>query len=235
MTKNILLTAFVLAAAYGPALAQKTKQVSTTAAKSDVKFLEDITVEAPPVQPPVNNSKAAFASSQFTIKKLPSAVSTAAASTDIEGAGSLQLKFAQLLDLEVEQTQNLGLFRVVDEWLGTRYKLGGSTKDGIDCSAFTQILFSTLYSMTLPRTAREQFGIARKISLTELREGDLVFFNTVGGVSHVGMYLQNNKFVHASSGGVTISDLYEDYWLKHFVGVGRIDSTVQVTASAAKP
>lgn len=234
MIKNILSAAILLiVSAIGPAQAQKTKQGSTTASKSDVKFLDDITVDAPPVQAPATNPKAAFATSQFTIKKLP--VATVPASMNIETAGSLQFKFALLLDLEVEQIQNLGLFRVVDDWLGTRYRLGGSTKDGIDCSAFTQVLFSTLYNITLPRTAHEQFDFSRKISLTELREGDLVFFNTVGGVSHVGMYLQNNKFVHASSGGVTISDLYEDYWLKHFVGVGRIENPSQTTALAGKP
>jgi murein DD-endopeptidase / murein LD-carboxypeptidase len=55
-----------------------------------------------------------------------------------------------------------------------------------------------------------------------LKEGDLVFFNTTGGVSHVGVYLQNNKFVHAStSGGVMISDLDESYWAKRFIGIGR--------------
>jgi lipoprotein Spr len=233
MIKNILFSAIILTAALGPAQAQRSKQGSTAVAKKDVKFLEDITIDAPPVQTPTNDPKAAFATSQFTIKKLP--VSSQSAASDIENAGSLQLKFAQLLDLEVEQVQNLGLFKVVDEWLGTRYKLGGSTRDGIDCSAFMQTLFTSLYSITLPRTAHEQYDIARKVSLTELREGDLVFFNTIGGVSHVGMYLQNNKFVHASKNGVTISDLYEDYWLKHLVGVGRVDNLSQATVSTARP
>jgi lipoprotein Spr len=86
-----------------------------------------------------------------------------------------------------------------------------------------QVFFTALYGVALPRTAREQFKTSRRISRTELKEGDLVFFNTTGGVSHVGMYLQNNKFVHASSSGVTISDLFEDYWMKRFIGVGRVE------------
>jgi lipoprotein Spr len=94
-----------------------------------------------------------------------------------------------------------------------------------------QVLFTAFYGISLPRTAKEQFGFSRQISRAEIRQGDLVFFNTIGGVSHVGMYLQNNKFVHASSGGVTISDLYEDYWMKRFVGVGRVEQTALVSTS----
>src|SRR5215218_5931046 len=103
--------------------------------------------------------------------------------------------------------------------------MGGTTKTRIDCSALMQIFFTALYGVALPRTAREQFNLSRKISRTELREGDLVFFNTTGGISHVGMYLQNNKFIHASSSGVAISDLFDDYWMRRFRGVGRIDAT----------
>jgi cell wall-associated NlpC family hydrolase len=118
--------------------------------------------------------------------------------------------------------------------MGTRYRLGGGDKNGIDCSALMQILFTSLYGITLPRTAREQYDFSRKISRTELKEGDLVFFNTIGGVSHVGMYLQNNKFVHASTSGVTVSDLYDEYWMKKFIGVGRVEQD-QTTALVTKP
>ncbi len=127
------------------------------------------------------------------------------------------------------------MYKVIDPWMGTRYRLGGSSKDGIDCSALMQVLFSSLYGINLPRTAREQYGFSHKISRTSLKEGDLVFFNTIGGVSHVGMYLQNNKFIHASSGGVMISDLYDDYWLKRIVGVGRVDSPQTAMLLSLKP
>src|ERR1700694_1562100 len=181
MIKNIFFSAAILALSgyLLPVQAQKTKQGTATAAKSDVKFLEDITVDAPPVQPPVSDAKAAFATSQFTIRK---DVAEGPAAVNIEHAGSLQFKYALLLDQEVEQIRNLALFRLIDEWLGTRYRLGGSSKEGIDCSALTQVFFTSLYSISLPRTAREQFGLAHKISMTELKAGDLVFFNTVGGV-----------------------------------------------------
>ena len=223
MTRNILfpVTISVLVGLMSPAQAQTTKQGSATTAKSDVKFLEDITVEPASLPAATSNPKDVFAHASFSSKKT---VVSPASSTTIENASSLQFKYALLLDLEVEQVQNLNLFRVLDEWMGTRYHLGGNSKDGIDCSALMQNLFTSLYGITLPRTAREQYQSSKRINRAELKEGDLVFFNTVGGVSHVGMYLQNNKFIHASSGGVTISDLYEDYWLRHFVGVGRVEA-----------
>nr|MBA2745951.1 C40 family peptidase [Flavisolibacter sp.] len=105
---------------------------------------------------------------------------------------------------------------------------------GIDCSALMQVLFTSFYGFAIPRTAREQYGQCSKIKKEDLLEGDLIFFNTTGGISHVGMYLQNNKFVHASSsGGVTISDLDEEYWSRRFLNAGRIDTAS--IASSSKP
>ena len=84
-----------------------------------------------------------------------------------------------------------------------------------------------VFSLQLPRTAREQKAITTWIPMSDLREGDLVFFNTRGSVSHVGVYLHNNKFVHAStSGGVMISDLNETYWSRKLIGAGRLAGTI---------
>jgi cell wall-associated NlpC family hydrolase len=233
MSRHILFAATILLfLSFGASssFAQKKKQGNSVSAKKDVKFLEDITVDVP-----VQNSdpKSVFPQTLFASEKKNAPV--VSNDISIENANGLQLKYALLLDVEVEQALNLNLFKVLDEWLGTRYRLGGSTKEGIDCSALMQIFFTSLYGLSIPRTAREQFDFSRKISRTELKEGDLVFFNTIGGVSHVGMYLQNNKFIHASTGGVTISDLYEEYWMKRFIGVGRVEQQKQVTASAIKP
>jgi lipoprotein Spr len=97
------------------------------------------------------------------------------------------------------------------------------TQRGVDCSAFVQTVMAGAYDLALPRTAKEQKGMTTPVERAELREGDLVFFNTRGGVSHVGIYLHNNKFVHAStSGGVTISDLDESYWAHRYLGAGRV-------------
>lgn len=147
--------------------------------------------------------------------------------TSVEKATPLQLKYAVLLNTEVEQLQDMKLLESVDEWYGTRYRMGGTTKKGIDCSAFVQAVYLSSYMTSVPRTAREQYKISRIISATELKEGDLVFFNVNGargGISHVGIYLRNNKFVHASaSQGVTVSDLFDPYYLKKYIGAGRIE------------
>jgi cell wall-associated NlpC family hydrolase len=235
MSKHILFTTTILFLCLGvitPAQAQKKKQATKTAAKKDVKFLDDIAIQTSCDQSNAADPKAVFSQPVFTSDQ--KAIVSSATESDIENANSLQLKYALLLNVEVEQASNLNLFKVLDEWMGTRYHLGGTTKDGIDCSALMQTLFSSLYGITLPRTAKEQYEFSHKISRTELKEGDLVFFNTIGGVSHVGMYLQNNKFIHASTGGVTISDLYDQYWVKKFIGVGRVEQS-QSTASTLKP
>ena len=208
-------------------------------AKKDVKFLEDILVDISPVREEplsVSNAKVFNPEIQIVSKK---DIVTNVNSIGLEKANTLQFKYALLLDTEVEAVKNISLFNAIDEWYGTRYRLGGTTKKGIDCSALVQTLFTSLYSINLPRTAREQHKATRQISRTELKEGDLVFFNTRGGVSHVGIYLQNNKFIHASSsGGVMISDLYEEYWMRRYIGVGRVEgltTTSETSLTTIKP
>jgi lipoprotein Spr len=85
-----------------------------------------------------------------------------------------------------------------------------------------QVLGQYSFGWMLPRTAREQYATFNRISKDDLKEGDLVFFNTTGGVSHVGMYLQNGKFIHSSTtNGVAISSLDEAYWKARFIGARR--------------
>jgi lipoprotein Spr len=202
--------------------AQKTKQSSKTGARTQVKFLDNIEVEIAPSSVDQRSKLSEF-EEQYFAKNTPPAKTTANTGFRLENASKVQIKYALILDTEIEQIQNVNLYSGIDEWMGTRYRLGGSTKDGIDCSALVQILYVTQYGTNLPRTAREQYEATQRISRTDLKEGDLVFFNTTGGVSHVGIYLQNNKFVHASSSGVTISDLFDPYWEKRFIGVGRYE------------
>ena len=135
----------------------------------------------------------------------------------------VQFKYAQLMDVDIEDIANLTMFSFIEDWWSIRYRYGGSTKNGIDCSALTGLLFCSVYGIVLPRTAREQYKRSQKISREAIKEGDLVFFNTRGGVSHVGVYLSNNYFVHSSvSNGVTISSLDDDYYNKKYIGAGRI-------------
>lgn len=105
------------------------------------------------------------------------------------------------------------LYSQYQEWRGTRYRLGGTDHTGIDCSALVRAIFKEGFGYTLPRTALSQAEFGEKISRNELMPGDLVFFKTGYRSWHVGIYLEDKKFMHASSSkGVTISSLNNVYW-----------------------
>jgi LysM repeat protein len=109
-------------------------------------------------------------------------------------------------------------------FLGTRYRFGGSSRRGIDCSSFVQQVFREL-EVSLPRTAREQFEIGNEVVTTDLQKGDLVFFRTYAPYpSHVGIYLGNSKMIHASSRDrrVVISTINTPYYRARFIGAKRI-------------
>ncbi|MBC7509102.1 MAG: C40 family peptidase [Ferruginibacter sp.] len=143
--------------------------------------------------------------------------------SSIEQCSAMQFRYAVMMNKEVETITNMPLYNLINDWWATRYRYGGTDKDGIDCSAFSGKVLSTIYGINLPRTAADQYDAAEKISIENLKEGDLVFFNTRGGVSHVGVYLSDNYFVHSSvSNGVTISSLTDDYYSRKFIGGGRI-------------
>ena len=139
-------------------------------------------------------------------------------------ANQLQIKYAPILNASYSQLTNIALLQDIDHWWGTSYCMGGSTEKCIDCSSFSQTIVADVYGIKIPRTAQEQFNASERIDVTDLQEGDLVFFRTTTkGISHVGVYLLNNKFVHAStSNGVTISDLSDPYWWPRFRGAGRV-------------
>jgi len=147
-----------------------------------------------------------------------------------EKAAGLQVKYAALLNTDVEEVRDLRVYEYIDEWYGTKYCMGGNTKNCTDCSGFVQNFFFSMYGANLPRTAREQYSFGTKISTAKLRQGDLLFYNTRGGVSHVGIYLQNNKFVHASTNnGVMISDMADAYYAKRFIGARRVNKEIETT------
>lgn len=119
---------------------------------------------------------------------------------------------------------NLALYRFVDDWYSVPYLYGGKTKSGVDCSGFTAALYNAVYQKTISGSAATLWSKCDAVSQKELQEGNLVFFK-IGGdkVSHVGVYLQNRRFVHASTKkGVIISSLDEAYYAKYFFKGGKL-------------
>jgi cell wall-associated NlpC family hydrolase len=206
-----------------PATRNYEASTAPATSKKEVKFLNDISVQQD-ASTTKEEAVATKTTKATTSGPAPVIENYGNRNSSVEKASALQLKYSVLLNTEVEQLENSVLLEHVDEWYGTKYRMGGTSKSGIDCSAFVQAVYLSAFAVSLPRTARDQYRTSHIISATELKEGDLVFFNTRGGVSHVGIYLQNNKFIHASSSqGVTVSDMFDPYYLKRYIGAGRID------------
>lgn len=110
-----------------------------------------------------------------------------------------------------------------EPWLGTPYRLGGNSRTGIDCSGFAKALHAEVGHRRLARTTTEQWRASAPVNVSQLRPGDLLFFKTSGkGVSHVGVFIEGNQFVHAStSKGVIYSATTEAYWTANFLGARR--------------
>jgi len=138
---------------------------------------------------------------------------------------AVRRKYAEILGVKPKEISNNALYAFIDEWYGVNYHLGGSDQSGIDCSAFTQKLYGTVYGLDLARTAAEQYSNCKRLRHSgDADEGDLVFFHVHSKhITHVGIYLMNDYFVHASSSqGVVISNLNDEYWHKYYAGIGRV-------------
>ncbi|HEF8773780.1 TPA: bifunctional murein DD-endopeptidase/murein LD-carboxypeptidase [Providencia stuartii] len=108
-------------------------------------------------------------------------------------------------------------------WKGVSYRLGGTTKSGVDCSSFVQRTFIEQFGVALPRTTSEQESSGKSVSRNSLKAGDLVLFKTGRRMKHVGIYIGDNKFVHAStSSGVIVSEMTNEYWNKRYYAGRRI-------------
>lgn len=155
-----------------------------------------------------------------------------AAAIALSGVGSAQaLEHAPRLDDDptlLERYTNSAKDLVLKglELVGINYRRGGTDPDsGLDCSGFVQVVFRDAIGMLLPRTAKEQSNVGSKVDKSELRPGDLVFFNTMRrAFSHVGIYLGDNRFMHAPRSGaeVRVEDMSQSYWVKRYNGARRI-------------
>lgn len=107
-------------------------------------------------------------------------------------------------------------------WEGTPYAHGGNSQRGIDCSAYTQRIYADVLGIDIPRSTKEQAALGTRISRAQLKVGDLLFFRTGFTTQHVGVYLGDGTFIHAStSEGVKRSNLDNRYWRKHYTGARR--------------
>ena len=130
------------------------------------------------------------------------------------------------LGIDIDMEDNHALYVESAHWLGVPYRGGGTTKRGVDCSGLTSAIYNKVYRKSLERNSEDQRKKdCKKVKKSKLREGDLVFFHNgrkKKRATHVGIYLKDHKFIHAStSQGVIVSTLEEEYWDKHWLSGGR--------------
>jgi lipoprotein Spr len=155
---------------------------------------------------------------------------------------SIGARSQQKYDTSRLKEKDPSLLSFVEDWLGVKYKFGGVTKSGIDCSAFTKTLYRMVFKTEIPRTAESQFKQVKSKGVVSKRDslstGDLVFFRTTSATTwHVGVYLDSGYFVHSSNRrqGVIISSLNEAKYQRQFLSAGKpTDSLPESTAKQGK-
>lgn len=158
--------------------------------------------------------------SQAQTKSVPSA---AADKPSDEEQSLAKDYFSQVMGVALSATSNVKLFQFVYDWIGTPYHFGGSSKRGVDCSGFTKELYTKVFNLTIKRNSRDIFSMVSPVAKDELKEGDLVFFKIHSrSISHVGIYLGDGRFAHASMKGVAVSNLEDPYYSRYFYRGGRM-------------
>jgi cell wall-associated NlpC family hydrolase len=133
---------------------------------------------------------------------------------------------------KTEGSSGLKLLDTANRYRGVRYRFGGTTSRGFDCSGFVSHVFRT-HGIRLPRTSQEQATVGQPVAKNELRKGDLVFFRTRGSrISHVGIYIDGGNFIHSSSGGgkVEVDSLTSGYYARRFAGARRVSNRLAPSA-----
>lgn len=130
--------------------------------------------------------------------------------------------YSQVAGFEIPSVYNPKLYEAVSEWLNVPYRYAGNSANGIDCSAFVSLLFEKVYGLNFTGTSAEMAMKAKAVKKHNLAEGNLVFFRIrKKRISHVGICLDNKRFVHASrTSGVTISSMDDPYYKKYFAKGG---------------
>lgn len=132
-------------------------------------------------------------------------------------------------DDSFEARKEIAFFDIYNQWQGVPYQFGGNTKRGVDCSAFVQIAYRDAWQQPLPRTTTSQSQVGNAVAYNQAKYGDLVFFKTSRSTQHVGVYLGNKLFMHAStSQGVMISRLDNPYWASKFWQFRRIETPPEI-------
>jgi lipoprotein Spr len=132
--------------------------------------------------------------------------------------------FLETLPFLPDNARNARLAASISVYLDAGYKYGANGTDAIDCSGFVKAVFQDAFDVSLPRKAVDMYGSGTPVGKLSLETGDLVFFSTERWrvINHVGIYLGERKFVHASTSlGVTISSLDEEYWMRRYIGARR--------------
>ena len=144
------------------------------------------------------------------------------------GLDSNETKYFELIGFELDSNSNYKLFEFVCQWTETPYLYAGKSLEGIDCSSFVKELYQEVFNMSLKGTSSTLPNECDMVEKKQLEAGDLIFFKIYSDkISHVGVYLGDNKFVHASTKlGVTISCLSENYYTNKYFSAGRVSVLV---------
>jgi cell wall-associated NlpC family hydrolase len=143
---------------------------------------------------------------------------------DVERVTSSTRDFRKEKNEALKPLDHSKMMREISKFMGVPYVHGGAGTDGMDCSGYTMTVYKNAIGKTLPRSSAEQSKLGTSVELKDLKFGDLIFFNTTGeNASHVGIYLGDDLFAHASvSFGVTISSLQSSYYAKRYETARRI-------------
>lgn len=219
-------TAFIFSACYGPVrFATKTSDNSKNHYIDSLRIARALAVQQ-------KDSTQRFATDlEFTEEELREIIQEDQ-SKPIFDVKEILSRRGNIDTLNSNPTNYEKFLMTVVNYLGTPYKYGGTSRKGIDCSAFTQLIFQESFNIDIPRSTLQQIKIGKPVNRDELQFGDLVFFNTRRrqNPGHVGIYLWDNYFVHASTKyGVTVSSMADGYYDRRFVGARRVEEVYALT------